>query len=151
MGLRGMYLNKWMSDFSPENGIPSTVSVWVILPFLPLHCWNDETLRNIGNTLGRYIDRTEPREGIQACVCLCVEVDMEKGLPEVIQLDLDNWWYIQKVDYEQLPFKCKACHEYGNFVNNFPRTKIDQPEERDQEQWKQTKRKKASGKAVAQQ
>jgi hypothetical protein len=59
MGARGMYLNKWTSYFSPENGIPSVVLVWVRLPFpppLPLHCWNDETLKNIGNTLGRYID-----------------------------------------------------------------------------------------------
>jgi hypothetical protein len=40
-----------------------------------------------------------------------VEVDLEKGLPKAIQLTLDNWTYIQKVDYEKLPFKCKAYHE----------------------------------------
>jgi hypothetical protein len=70
MGARGMYLNKWTPDFSPENDIPSAVLVWVRLPFLPLHCWNDETLKNIGNSLGKYIDRVEPREGIQACARL---------------------------------------------------------------------------------
>jgi hypothetical protein len=74
---------------------------------------------NIGNTLGKYIDRVEPREGLQACARLCVEVDMEKGFLEAIQLTLDNWSYIQKVDYEQLSFKCKACHEYGHFAKNF--------------------------------
>jgi hypothetical protein len=60
MGLRGMYLNKWTPYFSPKNDIPSAVSVWVYFPFLPLHCWNDETLKNIGNMLGRFIDRGEP-------------------------------------------------------------------------------------------
>jgi hypothetical protein len=60
MGARGMYLNKWTPDFSPENDIPSAVPVWVRLPFLPLHCWNDETIRSIGNSLGKYIDRAEP-------------------------------------------------------------------------------------------
>jgi hypothetical protein len=54
--------------------------VWVCFPFLPLHCWNDETLKNIGNTLGRFIDRVEPREGLQDCARLCVEVDLEKGI-----------------------------------------------------------------------
>jgi hypothetical protein len=44
MGTRGMYLNKWTPDFSPENDIPSAVPVWVRLPFLPLHYWNDETI-----------------------------------------------------------------------------------------------------------
>jgi hypothetical protein len=57
MSLRGMYLNKWIPEFSPKNGIPSTIPVWVCFPFLPLHCWNDEPLKNIGNTLGRFIDR----------------------------------------------------------------------------------------------
>jgi hypothetical protein len=76
MGARGMYLNKWTPDFSPENDIPSAVHVWVRLSFLPLHCWNDETLRNIANSLRKYIDHAEPREGLQACARLCVEVDM---------------------------------------------------------------------------
>jgi hypothetical protein len=76
MGERGMYLKKWTLDFSPKNDIPSTVPVWVRFPFLPLHCANDETLKNIGNLLGKFIDRVEPREGIQDCARLFVEVDL---------------------------------------------------------------------------
>jgi hypothetical protein len=64
MGSRGMYLNKWTPDFSPENDIPSAVPVWVRFPFLPLHCWNDKTIKNIGNALGRFIDRVEPCDKI---------------------------------------------------------------------------------------
>jgi hypothetical protein len=105
IGTKGMYLNKWTLDFNPENEIPSAVLVWVRLPFLPLHCWNDETIKNIGNALGRFIDRAEPRDGLQSCARLCVEVDLEKGLLEAIQLILDGWYYIQTVDYEQLSFK----------------------------------------------
>jgi hypothetical protein len=60
-------------------------------------------------------------------------VDLEKGLLKVIQLTLDNWSYIQKVDYEQLLFKYKACHEYGHFAKNYPKLEVDQPKERDQE------------------
>jgi hypothetical protein len=104
---------------------PPWYHVWVCLPFLPLHCWNDETLRNIGNTLGKYIDRVEPRDGLQVCARLCVEVDLEKGFPEAIQLTLDNWSYIQQVDYEQLPFKCKSCHEYMDILQKIVR-KINQ-------------------------
>jgi hypothetical protein len=43
-------------------------------------------------------------------------VDLEKGLLEAIQLNLDSWSYIQQVDYEQVPFKCKIYHEYGHFA-----------------------------------
>jgi hypothetical protein len=59
MGYRGMYLNKWTPYLIPKNDIPSTVLVWVRLPLLPVHCWNDETLRNIRNSLGKCIDRDE--------------------------------------------------------------------------------------------
>jgi hypothetical protein len=75
-----------------------------------------------------------------------VEVDLEKGLPEAIQLNLDNWSYIQQVDYEQIPFKCKACHEYGHFAKNFPQVKETQDQDPKQDQWQQPKRKKATGK-----
>jgi hypothetical protein len=81
MGTIGMHLNKWTPNFSPENDIPSVVPVWVRLPFLLLHCWNDETIKNIGNTLERFINRAEPRDGFQYYARLCVEVDLEKGLP----------------------------------------------------------------------
>jgi hypothetical protein len=73
---------------------------------------------------------------------------LEKGLPEAIHLTLDNWSYIQQVDYEKLPFKCKTCHEYKNFAKNFPQKKSYPLEERAQEKWKQPKRKKTIGKIV---
>lgn len=142
MGARGMYLNKWTPDFSPENDILSAVPIWVRLSLLPLHCWNDETLRNIGNSLGKYIDRVELREGLQACAILCVEVDLEKGLPEAIQPNLDNRSYIQQVDYEQIPFKCKAYHEYGHFAKNCTQAKETQEQDPKQDHWQQPKRKK---------
>ena len=61
MGPRGMYLNKWDLSFDPEKDIPKAMSVWVKLPHLPLHCWSDEDFRAIGNTLGKYIDKSDPK------------------------------------------------------------------------------------------
>ena len=52
-----MYLNKWDISFNPEKDIPKAVPVWVKLPHLPLHCWNDEDFKAIGNTLGKYVDK----------------------------------------------------------------------------------------------
>jgi hypothetical protein len=109
-----------------ESDIPSTVLVWVCLPHLPFHCWGDEVLRSIGDSLGKFIDRAEPKSGMFSCARICVEVDLEKGLPEAIKLKLDDWIHIQKLDYEQLPFKCKMCHEYGHFARSFPKNKHPQ-------------------------
>ena len=121
MGPRGMYLNKWDLSFNPEKDIPKAVPVWVKLPHLPLHCWNDEDFRTIGNTLGKYVDKSEPKAPMFSCARICVEVDLEKGLPESINLSIDGWTHLQTVDYEQIPFKCKYCHEYGHFAKSCPK------------------------------
>ena len=146
-----MYLNQWTLYFSPKNNIPYVIPVWVRLPFLPLHCWNDETIKNIGNALGRFIDQVEPRDILQSCAHLCVEVDLEKGIPEAIELTLDGWSYIQTIDYEKLPFKCKACHEYGHFAKNYTKATLENPENKAPEQSQPAKRKKVTNKLGSQQ
>jgi hypothetical protein len=78
-----------------------------------------------------------------------VEVDLEKGLSEAIQLTLDKWSYVQQVDYEKIPFKCKACHEYGHFTKKILQAKESQAQYSKHEQWKQPKRRKTNGKEAS--
>ena len=85
-----MYLNKWTLDFSSENDVPSVVPVWVQFPYIPLHCWNDDALRYIGNSIGHYIDRVEPKENIFSYARICIEIDLEKGILEAVVTILDN-------------------------------------------------------------
>ena len=68
---QGIYLNKWNPEFDLNQDVPSVVPVWVMLPHLPLHCWNLESLEAIGNTLGKYIERAERREKIYLYSNLC--------------------------------------------------------------------------------
>ena len=42
-------------------------------------------------------------------------MDLEVGLPEAINMTVTDWSYVQELDYEQLPFKCRFCHGYGHF------------------------------------
>jgi hypothetical protein len=99
-----------------EVGIPSIVLVWVRLPHLPLHCWGDDALKCIRDSLGKGIDKSELGMSMYTYAIICVEVDLEKGLLEAIKLSLDGWTHVHKLDYEKLPFKCKSCHEYGHFA-----------------------------------
>lgn len=89
MGPQGLYLNKWTPEFDPSQDVPSTVPAWVRLPHLPLHCWNPESLEYIGNTLGKYKDSAERKDQF-SCARICVEVDLEVGLPEAIQLKIED-------------------------------------------------------------
>jgi hypothetical protein len=115
MGLQGLYLNKWMRDFDPTQDVSLTIPVWVRLPHMPLHYWNLKSLESIGNSLGKYIDRAE-RKDQYSCARICIEVDLEVGLPKYIQLKVVDWSHIQELDYEQLPFTCRHCHIYKHFT-----------------------------------
>jgi len=83
-------MNKWNPDFNPKNDIPSIFLVWVKLQHLHLHCWNDDALRFIGNSIGRYIDKAEPKENLFSCATICVKVDLKKGIPKSMIISLDN-------------------------------------------------------------
>ena len=56
MGSKGMYLAPWYLDFNPEDEMTPT-PVWVRLPHFPLIFWDEGSFRDIGNTVGRYINR----------------------------------------------------------------------------------------------
>ena len=47
---------------------------------------------------------------------------------------------MQKVDYEQLPFKCKKCHAYGHFLKNCPKEAQEILEKNQEEGWQHAKR-----------
>jgi hypothetical protein len=120
MGSRGLFLAPWTLDFNPEAEI-TAAPVWVRLPHLPLHLWGKSSLKDIGNKLGRFLDRAEPKGDQFTCARICVEVNLEKGLPEAIKLSLGDWCHIQELDYEQIPFKCLRCHDYGHFARSCPK------------------------------
>jgi hypothetical protein len=70
MGPHGLYLNRWTHDFYPEVDVPKAVPVWVRLPNLPIHCWNPSSLQTIGNKMGRFIDKADPK-GQYSCAWIC--------------------------------------------------------------------------------
>ena len=85
---------------------------------------------------------------MQACARICIEVDLGKGLPEAIKLKVDNWTHIQQLDYEQIPFKCKVCHEYNHFANRCSKfIYIENPDL--DTQWETIKRKKTTSNLVS--
>jgi hypothetical protein len=44
-----------------------------------MHCWSISSLQNIGNGLGKYIDKEKPKDQY-SCAHIYVEVDLEAGL-----------------------------------------------------------------------
>lgn len=139
MGPQGLYLNKWTPDFDPTVDVPSVVPVWVRLPNLPMHSWNWESLKHIGNTQGKFIDRANRKDQYD-CARIYVEVDLEVGFPEAIKIRVGSWTHLQKLDYEQFPFKCRKCQVYGHFARGCP--KNVETEKGKEDGWMRVKRTK---------
>jgi hypothetical protein len=85
MGTQGLYLNRWTPNFDLASEVPKDISVWVRVPNLPIHCWNSSSLQAIGNRLGHYIDKADPKDQY-SCARICVEVDLEIDLSEAVKL-----------------------------------------------------------------
>ena len=49
---------------------------------------------------------------------ICVEMDFSKGFPARITLQGKNYSWTQKLDYENLHFRCRNCFETGHLANN---------------------------------
>lgn len=86
-----MYLKKWTPNFNLENNVPLVVLVWVYIQHIHLHYWNDDALKCIGNYPGHYIDKEGLNENMFSSAIICFGVDLEKGIPEVVLISLDNW------------------------------------------------------------
>ena len=51
-----------------------------------------------------------------------------------------DWTHIQELDYEQLSFKCRHCHEYRHFARYCKKKNEETAEKEKGEQWKQVKK-----------
>ena len=63
---------------------------------------------------------------------------------EGINLNMEGWKHLQMVDYEKIPFKCKVCHEYGNFDKYFKKKIQSEEGEITREEWNEVSRRKGN-------
>lgn len=85
-------MTSWFLDFNANTMMVSKMLVWVRLHNLPLHFWHHKVLIAIGNVLGKYLKIDEDRisKGILTFASICVEVDLNEGLRDSINLNFNN-------------------------------------------------------------
>ena len=114
----GLFLRPWKEKFYPEKEDMRIALVWIRLYSLPQEYWDVEILEELGNCLGSFIKISEQTKSQRytAYARICIYMDLSKALPEAIRLLWDDDEWLQNLDYEQVPFRCCRCHEYGHFV-----------------------------------
>jgi len=54
-----------------------------------------------------------------------VEMDLSGALPDEVILEVFDEEWVQTVDYEHIPFRCRKCHEHGHLFRDFHLSKAD--------------------------
>ena len=119
----GLFLLPWKEHFNPKTEDMMVAPVWLCLFSLLGEYWDLETLRNIENTLGEFIKIAEQTriQRYTAFTWIYVYMDLSREIPKVINLKWEDKEWIHPIDYEQLPFRCHLCHEYGHLGRNYPK------------------------------
>ena len=117
-----LFLRQWEECYNPEQEQFLAAPVWVRLFGLPMDFWDPEILEGIGNSLGTFvkIEDSTARGRYTSFARICVYMNISEPLPEMIELEYEGKVWMQLLDYEHLPFRCRCCHEYGNLYKSFP-------------------------------
>ncbi|XP_059076623.1 uncharacterized protein LOC131875916 [Cryptomeria japonica] len=119
----GLFIKPWHSGFNATEDIPTRVPVWVRLPWLPLEFWREDILLRIAALLGKpvAIAQNTLEKKVFSYARICVEIDLNNPLPDSLEFFIGSASWIQPLDYESLPFRCRFCHEYGHLQRQCPR------------------------------
>jgi len=109
-------LKCWCLAFNPDTDFFHLRHLWVLLPGIPLHFWNEEAFRVIGNSLGKCIslDSSSRTGSSRRMGMILVEIDISTGLPETLEIEWRGRKIIQKLDYLRIPFRCNLYRETGH-------------------------------------
>jgi hypothetical protein len=85
----------------------------------------DETLKDIGNTLGIFFKISEQTKTNKytSYVRICIYMHISKALSDSIFLPHEDMEWIQTLDYEHVPFRWLKCHEHMHLFRYFPQNK----------------------------
>jgi hypothetical protein len=122
MGVAALMLKRWRLAFNPDTEYFQFRHLWVLLPGLPLHLWNEDSLRAIGNAIGQFIslDTQSLKSPSRIMGRILVAIDITTGLPDKLDIVWRGRTHQQALDYLGLPFRCNLCRETGHLRDSCP-------------------------------
>lgn len=124
----GLHMRPWTMKFVSECEMFTSVPVWKRLYSLPLDYWMSVSLKAIGNKLGHFIKISEAtlRGKYTSFARICVKMDLSGALLDEVILEVYDEEWVQPVDYEHIPFRCRKCHEHGHLFRDCPLNKREE-------------------------
>ncbi|XP_028804766.1 uncharacterized protein LOC114759711 [Neltuma alba] len=108
-----LLVQKWRPNFNPwKADTQQRIAAWIHIPDLPMEFYNMESLRMIGNMVGKTIkvDRSTSIYDKGSFARICVEIDLQKLLLPAFTV----WGEDRQIVYEGLHQVCFCCGKYGH-------------------------------------
>jgi hypothetical protein len=117
-----LFLRFWTEKFSPEKEDFAHALLWIKLYSLPQEFWLEEVLAGIGNTIGVYVKSSEAtkQRRYTSYAHIFIYLNIAKPLSGSIILEYHDEDWVQTIDYEHIPFRCRKCHEHRHLFRYFP-------------------------------
>ncbi|XP_057862492.2 uncharacterized protein LOC131070841 [Cryptomeria japonica] len=122
----GLFVKPWHAGFNPSEELPNQVPVWVRLPRFPIECCREDVLQMLAMKLGKPVGPSTQTLGkkVMTFARMCVELDLSRPLPDAVEMCVGSHSWVQQLDYETFPFRCRLCHEYGHLVHRCPKARL---------------------------
>jgi len=113
-----MLIKPWTPLFDASRERVDIIPIWVRLPAFPLQYWEEKYFKAVGNMIGEYLeaDKSYIETKKKKIARILVNINVRDGLGEELDMTLGTVCHTQKLDYENVPFRCRRCHEYGHLV-----------------------------------
>ncbi|XP_059066201.1 uncharacterized protein LOC131857545 [Cryptomeria japonica] len=121
-----LMLKPWHPAFNPKSESFDRTPLWIRLPNLPMQYWFDSCFEAVGNSLGTFLMADEDSLNLlhTTFARLLVVVDVTMGLPFEISITSSKGSWLQSVDYEGIPCRCKRCFKTGHTVDSCTRLRV---------------------------
>ncbi|KAI9112066.1 hypothetical protein K1719_016962 [Acacia pycnantha] len=116
-----LIVQRWRPNFNPwKADLQCNIAAWVRLPDVPFEFYNVESLRRIGNMIGKMIkvDRSTSIYDKGGFARICVEIDLKKPLTPTYTVFGEE----RNIIYEGLHNVCFTCGKYGHQKRACPMT-----------------------------
>ncbi|KAI9121326.1 hypothetical protein K1719_008359 [Acacia pycnantha] len=117
-----LIVQRWRPNFNPwKADLQCNIAAWVRLPDVPFEFYNVESLRRLGNMIGKMIkvDRSTSIYDKGGFARICVEIDLKKPLLPTYMVFGEE----RPIIYEGLHHVCFTCSKYRHQKNECPLTK----------------------------
>jgi len=119
-----------LNIFNPDKEYLSCSPIWIRLYSLPWEYWEENSLQDIGNSLGQFIKVAEETKLCRytSYARICVYMDLKKALLDMVGLFYEDVEWIQLIYYEHVPFRCRKCHDLGHLYRDCPLNRKPPPQ-----------------------